>query len=363
MKLLKASTLFILLTFCSLQANSQIIWHNASDLPLLGKACDSTSAHYTRLPASMKATSRPAVWELGQNSAGLSVRFRTDSPQIYVRWTSTFVNAMNHMAPTGERGVDMYIQTAEGWRYAGTGRPVIGQATTEYQLVCDMTPGMRECMLYLSLYDGISDLHIGVLDGYTLENPVSSSPSRTRPVVMYGTSILQGGCATRPGMASTNILSRMLDREVINLGFSGNAFLDEDMARYMASVPNPGAYVLDECPNSSVEMIEERGEHFFRILRDAHPDTPVVFVEMPIFAHSRFNSVMAETIRKKNAAQRALYEKLRKSGEKHLYYIKGDKLNGNDGEATVDGIHATDLGMQRYADEVLPTLRKALRGR
>lgn len=363
MKPTKAILLFILLTFCSLQAHGQIIWHDAADLPLLGKVCDTTSAHYTRLPASMKETSRPAVWELGQNAAGLAVRFRTNAPEIYVRWTSTFVNAMNHMAPTGERGIDMYIQTPEGWHYAGTGRPVIGQATTESRIVTNMTPKMRECMIYLSLYDGISDLHIGVLDEYVLESPVSTSPSRTRPVVMYGTSILQGGCATRPGMASTNILSRMLDREVINLGFSGNAFLDEDMAQYMASVPDPGAYVLDECPNSSVEMIEERGEHFFRILRDAHPDTPVIFVEMPAFAHSCFNTVIAETIKKKNAAQRALYEKLRKSGEKHLYYIKGDMLNGNDGEATVDGIHATDLGMQRYADEVLPTLRKALKGR
>ena len=224
-----------------------------------------------------------------------------------------------------------------------------------------MTPEFREYMLYLSLYDGVDSLEIGVDEGAVVEMPAVASPSREKPVVMYGTSILQGGCASRPGMAHTNIIGRCLDREVINLGFSGNALLDFEIAELMASVPDPGVFVLDYVPNASAGMIDEKGERFFRILRDSHPDVPIVFIEDPEFPHSVFDASIRAEIEQKNRAQRALYERLRKSGERRLYYIGSKGMIGDDGEATVDGIHFTDLGMERYVSHVLPVLKKALR--
>jgi lysophospholipase L1-like esterase len=178
---------------------------------------------------------------------------------------------------------------------------------------------------------------------------------------MYGTSILQGGCANRPGMAHTNIISRRLDREVINLGFSGNALLDMEIAHLMASVEDPGLFVMDYVPNASAQAIDEVGEQFFRIVRDAHPDVPVVFIEDVIFPFSTFDNLILEEVTKKNQAQKRLYKKLKKSGEKRIYYIGAEGMIGDDGEATVDGIHFTDLGMMRYVDHVLPTLKKALK--
>lgn len=335
------------------------VWHDASRYPLIGKAGSASLTRYERLPAALQGKVRDAVWYLGRNSAGLAVRFRSNSTSVKAKWTSMFSNSMNHMTETGVRGLDLYVLMDGKWRFAGSGRP--GGKTTEAVLVSEMTPEFREYMLYLSLYDGVDSLEIGVDEGAVVEMPAVASPSREKPVVMYGTSILQGGCASRPGMAHTNIIGRCLDREVINLGFSGNALLDFEIAELMASVPDPGVFVLDYVPNASAGMIDEKGERFFRILRDSHPDVPIVFIEDPEFPHSVFDASIRAEIEQKNRAQRALYERLRKSGERRLYYIGSKGMIGDDGEATVDGIHFTDLGMERYVSHVLPVLKKALR--
>ena len=177
---------------------------------------------------------------------------------------------------------------------------------------------------------------------------------------MYGSSILQGGCASRAGMAHTNILSRKLDREVINLGFAGNALLDYEIAELMASYEDPGIFVLDYTPNATGPRIDERAEKFFRILRDAHPDVPVVFIELPTYPRAAFHTKGWVSMQERSNAQRRIYEKMKAQGEKKLFYIKSEGMLGDDGEATVDGTHFSDLGMMRYVDHVLPTLKKAL---
>lgn len=338
---------------------SEDVWYDASSFPLFGKASDLTLTRYERLPASYKGLVRDAVWYLGRNSAGLALRFRSDSPFIKVRWTSTFANTMNHMTETGVRGIDLYVLCGDKWRFAGSGRPV--GRTTEATLVGGMTVNEREYMLYLPLYDGVDSLSIGISEKAYINSPSVDLPSREKPVVMYGTSILQGGCASRPGMAHTNIIGRRIGREVINLGFSGNALLDFEIAELMASISDPGAFVLDYVPNASSEMIDRDGEKFFRILRDAHPEVPVIFIEDPDFPHALFDAGIRLEVDKKNASLKSLFRKLKNAGEDKIYYISSENMIGNDGEATVDGIHFTDLGMERYVDHVLPVIEKALK--
>lgn len=342
-----------------------VIYSDASAFPLYGKCVEATSARYERLPLALKDVIREPLWNLGRNSAGLYIRFRSNSTRICARWKSTSPRQyMPHMADAGDSGLDLYILTEkDGWRFAGSGFEWGGRDkdVKNKTLVANMKPEMREYMLYLSLYNGIDSLEIGVDEGSVIEAPSVESPRSDRPVVMYGTSILQGGCASRPGMAFTAILGRKLDREVINLGFSGNARLDYEIAEYITKVSNPGLVVLDYVPNSSAELIGEKGERFFRIIRDAFPDVPVVFVEDPTFPHTRFDLKMLEEVTSKNEAQLALYRKLKKAGEKKLYYVSTDGLIGDDGEATVDGVHFTDLGMMRYVEKMLPVMRKALR--
>lgn len=344
----------------SLQASAQeIVYTDASAFPLYGKVSDQTNSRYERLPSYLQGVSRPRVWELGTNSAGLFIRFRSNSTSIYVRWESMYGNSMTHMTDTGTKGLDLYTLLDGEWRHVCSAQP--RGKKSERKVIANMDPVEREYMLYLSLYDGVTSLEIGVDKGASLDQPAVDRPSRENPIVMYGTSILQGGCANRPGMAHTNIIGRRLDREVINLGFSGNALLDMEIAELMAAVEDPGLFVLDYVPNASAKAIDEIGEQFFRIIRDAHPDVPVVFIEDVIFPYTIFENKMLEEVTTKNEAQKRLYDKLKKSGEKRIYYINAEGMLGEDGEATVDGLHFTDLGMMRYVDHVLPTLKKALR--
>lgn len=357
MKKILFSVLTIFLSFSAFATGP--VWHDASEFPLFGKITDKTSGRYERLPAHYEGVSREPVWELGRNSAGLYIRFRSNSPEIWLKWEPLFNMTMSHMADTGTKGLDLYALAEDGWRYMRCVRMPEGKTSYEVCIQCDAVE--REYMLYLSLYDGVKSLSIGVKEGYEIDQPIKHTPRAEKPVIMYGSSLLQGGCCSRPGMAYTNILARRLDREVINLGFSGNAKIDFEIAEYMASYPDPGVFVLEYVPNSSADLIDEKAEQFFWIIRKAHPDVPIVFTQTPNYPRCYFNSRQRELVAKRNEAQRRVYEKVRKAGEKKVYYIYSDGALGEDGEATVDGSHFTDLGMMRYVDHILPTIRKALR--
>lgn len=350
----------VLLFLCACVISAQeVVFTDASVFPVYGKVSDATDTRYERLPTELKGVSRDPVWYLGTNSAGLFIRFRSNSTSIHARWESTYNNSMTHMTDTGTKGLDLYALVDGQWRHVSSAQPQ--GKTSERKIIANMDPIEREYMLYLSLYDGVISLEIGVDAGAVLDLPAVDKPSREKPIVMYGTSILQGGCANRPGMAHTNILSRRLDREVINLGFSGNALLDMEIAHLMASVEDPGLFVLDYAPNAWDYLIDEKGEEFFMIIRNAHPDVPVIFIEDVIFPHTIFDNAIREEVEKKNAAQLRLYRKLKKDGHKRIYYIGAEGMIGDDGEATVDAIHFTDLGAMRYVEHVLPTIRKALK--
>ncbi|MBQ7640265.1 MAG: SGNH/GDSL hydrolase family protein [Bacteroidales bacterium] len=360
------------------QASAQV-WHDAAQMHVFGKAVEATYAPFVRFPEDINAQARKALKNLGQDAAGLYLQFRTDSPTVHVRWTSVKQLTMSHMASVGSRGLDLYVRTAKDWRFVGSARPDLKKAETTRVLVKELDPGMKTFRIYLSLYDGISALEIGVEEGSSFEpegfEPTGAAlesegpafepkPSaemwktRKAPVVMYGTSILQGGCVSRPGMAATNILGRWLDREVVNLGFSGNALLDAEIAELMARVENPAVFVLDNVPNDTPEMILERMEPFVKTLREAHPDVPIVFVEQAPYAHDFVSASSAGRVRRKNEAQYTMYKRLKAAGYKKLYYVSGEKLIGTDGEATVDYVHQTDLGAMRYAEALYPILKR-----
>ena len=156
-------------------------------------------------------------------------------------------------------------------------------------------------------------MSIGIDAEASISVPRTAIPVRTKPIVFYGTSILQGGCANRPGMAHTNIISRRLNREIVNLGFSGNALLDYEIAEVMSSV-DAGVYVLDFVPNASSDQIYEKMETFYRILRDKHPRTPIIFIEDPVFTHALFDKKIAIEINKKNKAFNSFFKSIKTKG-------------------------------------------------
>ena len=341
------------------QPKDEIVYQDASAFPVYGKAYEDAGPRYRRFPESLHGVVRDTLWGLSCNSAGLYIRFRTNAPEIHAKWTNTGYT-MPHMTLCGVGGLDLYPYLGEEWRFVGSAFDWNDTNITEHhrKVVGHMEPQMREYMLYLSLYDEVKSLELGVPQGYTIEQPVIASPRNDAPIVMYGTSILQGGCASRPGMAHTNILARRFDRTVINLGFSGNAFLDLDVARLMAKVESPAVFVLDYVPNASANRIRDNGEKFFRILRDSHPNVPVIFVEEPQFAHGVVNQSTAEEVRSRNEAQSALFQSLLSAGETNIYYVHSQNMNTS--EDFVDGVHFTDLGMTHYADCLTPILKEAL---
>lgn len=342
------------------QAYGQIVYHDASEFPLLGKATISGN-RYERFPDSLERISRPVLWRLSRNSAGLAIRFKSNSTRIDLKWENLYNNHMNHMTDTGARGLDLYCwEGKDGWRFVNSARPG-GKQPNQTTVIANMRSMEREYMLYLPLYDGLTSLQIGVDSLSYIGAPELNYPVCQKPIVFYGTSILQGGCASRPGMAHTNIISRRLNRECINLGFSGNGKLDLEVARVMAEV-DAGAFVLDFVPNASVEDMKERMLTFYRIIRNKHPETPIIFIEDPIFTHTRYDERIAEEVTKKNKTLRELFDRIKRElHDKRITLISSRKMLGDDGEATVDGIHFTDIGMTRYADLVCPVIRKALR--
>lgn len=343
-----------------LPLQAQLRYVDASEFPLLGKGAETTAGHYERFPDSLKSVSRRPLWELSQNSAGMAIRFSSNTTTVAVKWNVLLNRHMNHMTDVGVKGLDLYCwESREGcWRFVNSARP---QGKENQSIIINkMKPQTREFMLYLPLYDGVTSLLIGVDSLSMMEQPNIDLPARTKPIVFYGTSILQGGCASRPGMAHTNIIQRRLNRDCINFGFSGNAFLDLEVAHLMAEI-DAGVYVLDFVPNASVDQMELLMDEFYTIIRKKHPATPIIFIEDPIFAHAYYNQSIKTEVERKNAMLNKLFAKMKREGEKNIYLIHSDKMIGEDGEATVDGIHFTDLGMIRYVDLVCPIIKKHLK--
>lgn len=337
---------------------SQTRFVDAKDLTLYGKLSDSTETRYERLPAKLKTKTRPPVWNLGKNTAGLFLRFSSNSSSISLKWELKDNVVLDHMAFTGIKGFDLYCLNDNGrWQFVNCARPKGKQ--NETRIIGNMSVKDREFLLNFPLYDGVTDLQIGIDSLSVISRPQYDEFSGKKPIIAYGTSILQGACASRPGMAATNILTRKLNREVINLGFSGNGQLDYEIAEVMSERPS-ALYLLDFIPNVNVKQIEEKGETFFRIIRDRNPHTPVLFIENPIFPHSLFDASLSDYVPAKNRALKALFDQLQRSGEKNIYYLSSENLLGTDQEATVDGIHSTDLGFTRYVEVVYPLIHSIL---
>jgi hypothetical protein len=287
------------------------------------------------------------------------VRFTTDATELWARWTVRKEKlAKPNMAGSGVSGVDLYVRHKGKWMWLGAARPD-KSVTSEQRLTTGMTPESRECLLYLPLYNGVEKLEIGVPSQARCEPPPARA-AKMKPVVFYGTSIVQGCSASRPGMTYPAILGRRLDWTTINLGFSGNALCEPEVAGLLAEL-DPAVYVLDPLPNMRPEWVTERMPAFIAKLRESHPKTPIVLMEHTEFGDAPVVPSRRNGYAKSNAALRRIYEQRVSAGDRWLFYIRGEKLLGEDGQGTVDRVHPNDLGFMRMADVMEPVLKRALR--
>ena len=342
--------------FDPVEVANDLKWYDIRDLGLEGQGWRDTEGPYDRLPARAKAIVRPSVWSLSQCSSGLCVRFMTDSPSISARWTlRNDILAMNHMPASGKSGLDLYAKLKGKWMWAGVGVP--SALTTSILLGKNYIPGLREYMLYLPLYNGVTSVALGIETKASLAMAPRRTGWKAAGLVVYGTSITQGGCACRSGMGYPELLARALDCHSVNLGFSGNGPLEIEMIRFMIEL-NPAVYILDCLPNMKSEMVRERTEPAVHALRSAHPDTPIVLVENITYQHAPVQAPGMAGYEEKNVELKAAWQRLRKAGVRGLFYVPGAKLLGSDNFGTVDGTHPTDVGFMRIAKALESVVRK-----
>lgn len=302
---------------------------------------------YDRLPARGEKTVRKPVWDLSRNSAGLQLRFVSNAPEIIIKYSVAGGLQMPHMPATGVSGVDLYARDdRKKWLWAA-GKFSFGDTIT-YRFN-NLSPVRREYILYLPLYNTVRWMQLYVPKG-TEFTPLPASTQK--PVVVYGTSIAQGGCASRPGLAWTNILSRRINSPVINLAFSGNGKLEPELIDLLAEI-DARVYVLDCLPNLTPGYSD--GELKKRILnavlrlQSKRPFTPILFTEHDGYTDGGINAVRYHDYTSVNKVLDETLDSLKHKGYKRLFLLKKEDIN-QDIETMVDGTHPNDIGMMRYAD-------------
>ena len=330
------------------------IWHNVRDFGVEGKGWDDTEPFYGRLPVKAKAKVRDIIWDLGHCSAGISARFKTNAAEIRVRWKmSSDILSKFHTPLRAYSGIDLYARAPDDkWLWVGTTKE-IDSNKAESTILTGIPERMHEYLIYLPLFNPVEEMEIGVLEGSTFEG---MTPRRQKPILYYGTSIVHGAGVTRPGMAHASILGRRLDYPLLNMGFSGNARMEPEVAELLAEL-DPVLYILDPLPNMSADMVKENAESFINTICKTHPDVPVIMVEDRTYPAGWLLPDLMNRNDSCRAEFKIVYERLISSAMKKLYYVKGEKLLGDDGDGTADGSHPSDLGAVRMVDILEPLVR------
>ena len=328
-------------------------WYDGTELPIEGKGFSNTALYYDRLPTNVTTSVNEGVRSRAHTTSGMLFRFSTDSTNLVFKWVPYSSSlSMDHMPATGVSGIDVYRFDAEKgrWCYVKAGRITSSSGAT---LSLDWTPG-TPCLVNLPLYNGLKSFTLGV----DPEASVSPLPPRAsgieKPVVFYGTSITQGGCASRPGMSFVNIVGRDLDVPVVNLGFSGSGLMELEMSEHLAAI-DASCYVLDCVWNMrgmAVNTFTNRYESFIRNLRARRPNVPIVMAgKSDVYCAGPID---------KDECVRELYERLIAEGWTKLVHLPKDGMYSGDFEGTVDGTHANNLGMRSLAKSYGKAVRQAL---
>ncbi|MFC2760754.1 MAG: SGNH/GDSL hydrolase family protein [Hallella multisaccharivorax] len=366
-------TAFVFMLFVSLtgtQAFAQTRWLSpvsGGEAYISGRGWqDELSTSYYRLPDRFRSQVRQSLWNLSMNASGLYVDFFTSAADITVKYTVMEPKSLNNVGMMAKSGVDLYRRNGDGWLFCSCfGSFDFGSQVTDtivYHYRALSTPsGGATYRLYLPLYNTVSSLKIGVPEDDTFR---FVSPDTRAPIVVYGTSIVQGASASRPGMSWVNQVQRSLDIPVYNLGFSGNGCLDDALFHAMGEVTNARLFIIDCMPNMDspdrADSIAPRLECGVRWLH-AKSSAPILLVEHDGYSNETTQMGLSAKVSNANAKLRQAYNSLVAKGVTGLHYMTKAELGlCRDDECQVDGVHATDLGMRLYAQAYLQKIRQLL---
>ena len=304
------------------------------------------NGQYRRLPEEIAKTVSEGVYELHAHTAGGRVRFKTDSPYVAIYAKMPVIYRMAHFAMCGSSGFDIY---ADG-EFVKSFLPPVNMKDG-YKSIYDFgSKQMRDITINMPLYSQVSELYIGLAADAEIEK--ADKYKIEKPIVFYGSSITQGGCASRPGTAYTSIVARHFDADHVNLGFSGNAKGEDEIADYIKGL-DMSLFVYDYDFNApSRDHLAATHERMFLKIREANPDLPILIMSKPRWKLEWGNLVRLDIIRKTyiNAMER---------GDKHVYFIDGrDLMRIAQNDGTVDGTHPTDLGFFSMASEVIRVIER-----
>ena len=353
------------------EAPEDLVWHSVlvSPFALYGATYSEEEGLFRRLPKAVAEATSPGVAHLSKNTAGVRVRFTTDSPYIAVHVEEEFEEPFSHMTVVGKCGVSIFADGAfvktvmPSYRQIVGGDPKVG-GTGEVSFDGMVSPYGKGGAPYLveiffPLYSTVKRFFVGLKKDALLEAP--KPYTHTVPVLFYGSSITQGGCACKSGDDYINRLSRMLDTDYVNLGFSGNAKAEAPMVEYL-SEQNPSVFVMDYDHNApTAEHLKKTHYALYDAFRKKHPETPIIMMLMPTIAGYETRPWYAA----RRAEIFASYERALASGDKNVYLIDcygtfGEAIRGECG--TVDDCHPDSLGFLRMAEAVYPLLNKLLNG-
>lgn len=305
---------------------------------------------FRRMPQEIADQTSEGVANLNLCTAGGRVRFKTDSPYVAIHVELGNVGKMPHFPFTGSIGLDLYERRDEKELYIKTFVPPV-DIKDRYESIIEFAEMReRELTINMPLYSGVRKLYIGLAKDAQIRK--CRAYTHSVPVVYYGSSITQGGCASRPGNSYQSMISRRLDCDYVNLGFSGNAKGEPVMREYLSSL-SMSVFVMDYDHNApSVEHLQETHQPLYEAVRKAQPNLPIVMVSMPA-------SNNWEGTQKRFRVIEKTYEQAKAQGDENVYLIDGRKMvEGMEDSWSVDDCHPNDLGFFGMANAIGAVLAK-----
>lgn len=319
---------------------------------------------FKRMPIEVAEKVNIGVHNRAYNTAGGRVRFTTDSPYLAIKVEYSRLDTSPTFALSGMAGIDLYtykdgcfnffheiapdFTDAEGFeRLVELGENTIGYGRSPAE-----THEKTEYVLTLPTYCSLTNVYIGVKQGSILDH--GSEYKLKKPIVYYGSSTTQGGCATKPSLTYEEIISRRFNTDYINLGFSGSAHGEPEMLEYIAKL-DMSVFVYDFDYNTDASGLRAKHYNGYKIIREKQPTLPIV-----IMGHSNFRNEKWNFDRM--AALDDTYKRAKEEGDENIYYIRTPDIFGelDTGLCTVDGIHPNDLGFYKISQKLGEVLEKIL---
>ncbi len=351
---MKRSVIIVIMVLIALSLMSQTKWYNPMEagFPVVQNRGwnDVIENSFQRLPDRAKDDVRQSVWNLSLNSAGLAIHFYTNAEKIEVRYGVSGSIAMNHMPATGKSGVDLYAIDPDGnWRLLTDKYYFNDTISFSYSNIIESKYHKRgyEYRLFLPLYNSVTWMEIGAPESAEF---IFVPELEEKPIVVYGTSIAQGACASRPGMAWTNILSRKLDMPVTNLAYSGNGPLEKEMVDLISEL-DASMIIYDCLPNMgnlTNDEVKKRTAYGISKIREKS-DVPILITDHIGYLNDGMIEGRKEISERLNNASREVYDSMKLAGVPNIYYLLKDSIDFP-ADGAVDYIHPNDMGMQVYAN-------------